>query len=98
VCRQKRVDLVLSNADTDARYRSVMTLSLVEVPVLSDCRTRAWDYVLRLGLGSYDAHFVALAVLLGIELWTFDKPLWKAVQADPGLAALVKLIGVDVAP
>lgn len=63
---------------TDAVERSVNRLNLLSIQLVSlgEMHLRALEIVRRFPeRKAYDSHFVALAELLGCELWTSDKKL-----------------------
>jgi predicted nucleic acid-binding protein len=83
--------------DVEAAYDDALAFGLVEVPgELEKHRDRAWADIRRLGLGSYDAYFLALACDLGLDVWTLDRNFRGKVSRDPALADRVKLIGEDI--
>jgi predicted nucleic acid-binding protein len=98
VCGRKIGEAGLSRLQVEQAYEDVVALPLREVAVLVDLRDAAWQLRLNLGVGSYDAYFLALAQDQGIEYWTFDQPLCRLVGADPAVRATVKLIGVEALP
>jgi predicted nucleic acid-binding protein len=54
----------------------------LELHYEADLHWRALDLASRLSLpAAYDAHYLALAELLGCEFWTLDRRLARAVQA-----------------
>jgi len=93
--------LGLSQPHVESAYQSMLQLSaawLTMLPTLVEPATRdeAWRLRLALGIASYDAHFVALALLYGVELWTFDQRLCSLASADARVRQSLRLIGVDV--
>ena len=79
-------------------YAELRAFGLIEIEgELVRCRDAAWQYVLSLNLGSYDAYFCAVAVERDLELWTLDEPLWKRTRSHAGLCGLVRLLGHDLA-
>jgi predicted nucleic acid-binding protein len=79
----------LAGSITDDRFavavRDLEDLDLDRYPTLRLMR-RAWE--LRANVTPYDAAYVALAEVLGCELWTADKRLTKA----PGPACPIRLL------
>lgn len=68
---------------TDAAVRSVNRLNLLPIDLISigEMHVRALEIVRRFPeRKAYDPHFVALADLLGCELWTSDKKLYNRVS------------------
>jgi predicted nucleic acid-binding protein len=68
---------------TDAAVRSVNRLNLLPIHLVStgEMHFRALEIVRRFPeRKAYDSHFVALADLLGCELWTSDKKLHNRVN------------------
>ena len=102
VCRSKLYPAsgaALSLADVETGYAAARAVGLTEVTgVLSAYRDDAWDLIKTLGLGSYDAYFLALASDLGLYLWTLDTRLKEKVSRSSQHAPRVKLLGVDVLP
>ena len=96
--RQQRDGLGLPLAAVDVAYSSVVALPLDEIAVLADMDLRddAWQLRRRLEVGSYDAHVLALARALDLELWTFDGSLCADVRPDPALRHRVRHVGVDI--
>jgi len=44
---------------------------------------RAWELAKRFNRPqAYDSHYLALAEILGLELWTADKRLYNTVESD----------------
>jgi predicted nucleic acid-binding protein len=79
----------LAGSITDARFAAAVDdlqdLDLERYPVLRFMR-RAWE--LRANVTPYDAAYVALAEVLGCELWTADQWLAKA----PGTACAIRVL------
>jgi predicted nucleic acid-binding protein len=79
----------LAGSITDDRFavavRDLEDLDLDRYPALRLMR-RAWE--LRANVTPYDAAYVALAEVLGCELWTADKRLAKA----PGPACPIRVL------
>jgi predicted nucleic acid-binding protein len=79
----------LAGSITDARFAAAVDdlqdLDLDRYPVLRFMR-RAWE--LRANVTPYDATYVALAEVLGCELWTADQRLAKA----PGPACAIRVV------
>lgn len=98
VCGRKLHEQNVDRPRVEQAYRDVEALPLEEVAVLVDLRDAAWQLRLDLGVGSYDAYFLALAQDQGIEYWTFDGAFCRLAGSDPSVRAMVKLIGVDALP
>lgn len=68
----------------EALARSALSAALnmegLEVVNSVDMHLRAWELALRLGLGTYDATYLALAEMRNCELWTADRRLYRSVQ------------------
>jgi len=93
--------LGLSQPHVESAYQSMLQLSvgwLMMLPALAEpaVRDEAWQLRLALGIESYDAHFVALALLYDVELWTFDQRVCSLASADARVRHSIKLVGVDV--
>lgn len=100
VCYQKTLPrgrrAVVSLADAEKQYQLAGTFGLAEFEgELTVYRLRAWDLVRLLGIGSYDAYFLALALDLGLPVWTFDRKFRDPVDQS-ALQGQVLLIGTDV--
>jgi predicted nucleic acid-binding protein len=100
ICYQKtqprgnRIPVALAVAD--AAYARAGAFALHEfTEALVDYRMTAWDLMRALGLGSYDAYYLALALDVGIPVWTFDQKFRDPVDAGPYQGAVL-LIGQDV--
>lgn len=68
---------------TDAAVRSLNRLNLLSIHLIStgEMHVRALEIVRRFPeRKAYDPHFVALADLLGCELWTSDKKLYNRLS------------------
>jgi predicted nucleic acid-binding protein len=80
----------LAGSIADARFAAAVSdledMELDRYPVLRFMR-RAWE--LRANVTPYDAAYVALAEVLGCELWTADRRLAKA----PGPACAIRVLG-----
>ncbi|MBI2300440.1 MAG: type II toxin-antitoxin system VapC family toxin [Armatimonadetes bacterium] len=99
ICRRKRDQNGLSLADIEQAYQDAQGLPVAEeASALARYRSRAWDLVRQLaGVGSYDCYYLALALDLGIPLWTFDRRFRDAVRPVGGqLAGVVLVVGEDV--
>jgi len=98
VCRKKRLLVGISSSDAETAYAMAGTSPLVEIPrVLEDLRADAWYWVTTLNLGSYDAHYLSLALALGLDVWTFDRGKFRdRTLGDPRTAGRVKVPGEDV--
>ena len=79
----------LAGSITDARFAAAVDdlsdLDLDRYPALRFMR-RAWE--LRANVTAYDAAYVALAEVLGCELWTADQRLAKA----PGPTCAIRVL------
>jgi predicted nucleic acid-binding protein len=95
VCVRKRDRDGLTQAEIDAAYGRAQALPLIEQDrTLERYRSAAWDLLARIsGVGSYDMYFLALAIDLGVPLWTFDAALCRAVQNEGSHAERVRLVG-----
>lgn len=80
----------LAGSIADARFAAAISdledIELDRYPVLRFMRL-AWE--LRGNVTPYDAAYVALAEILGCELWTADRRLAKA----PGPACAIRVLG-----
>ena len=99
LCRNKHYQDGVSWEDCLEHYAGTMELPRTDVPgILEECRDQAWEYIARLGLGSYDAYFLCLAVNLNLPIWTCDDPFYRICQRDPAMARFVLKLGVDITP
>jgi predicted nucleic acid-binding protein len=97
ICRKKwSPPSSLPRAQVALSYAAVQALPLVVIGDMKELRDDAWGLVRRLDVGSYDACYLALAVLLDVPLWTFDNDLWRRAQSDADTAARVQRVGIDV--
>ena len=95
---QQRDGLGLPLAEVTRAYEDAERLPLVQIPVLRELRSQAWDLRRRLDVSSYDAYYLALALQFGIELWTFDGDLRSLAETDPSTAGVVRIVGAGLRP
>ena len=89
----------LPRSSVEHAYTDLVGLGLVDLPALQDLRKEALELCLDLGLGSYDAYFLALADALGLSVWTLDEAFSSRANADPGRPSRVLLIqGITALP
>ena len=103
ICGKKRYATgsapALSLSDIQSAYEEAENLPLVEIPgELEQLRSEAWELRKRLGVGSFDAYYLALACELGVDVWTLDQDFRDLVNTNSQLEGRVKLVGVDVLP
>lgn len=81
---------LLSRGTAVAALRAVLALP-IRLHEDDGLHERALDLAGRFGLAAaYDAHYVALAEQLGVELWTADRRLARAVQEELSWVRLVE--------
>lgn len=93
----KKMSGGVGRADVEAAYLGAEAIGLKEMPVLECLRADAWQLILDYSLGSYDAYFLALAMELGIDLWTFDN-VSLCARLPVALRRHVVLLGADPFP
>jgi predicted nucleic acid-binding protein len=99
ICLRKRDEKGLSQAAIEAAYTDAQRLPVVsQTLALTRYRADAWDLMRQVsGVGSYDFYYLALAIDLGIEVWTFDRRLRDAWSGSGStMAGRVKVVGDDV--
>lgn len=86
----------LSPAQAETQYRKAQTLPLNESrTALADYREQAWKLIKELGVGSYDAYYLALGLDIGAAVWTFDAKFRNRVTGPRD--GQVLLLGTDPA-
>jgi len=99
ICRRKWNVFRVAREAVEASYEASLLAGLTEVSGgLTRFRAEAWKWVKALNVGSYDAYYLALALSLELDVWTFDRSFRDAALKDPRTAGRVSVPGEDVFP
>jgi predicted nucleic acid-binding protein len=86
----KRFRGVIPPDEAELMFKAFLLLGMRTVQP-ENLHEKAWELAQRFNRPqAYDSHYLALAELLGIELWTADKRLHNAVKDE---LAYVRLLG-----
>lgn len=102
ICGKKMFDPgegapALSLEEVDQAYEDATRAPLEEIGgELTDLRDDAWQLRKRTMIGSYDAYYLALALVFDTDVWTFDRRFRDRANADSECPQRVKHIGTDV--
>ena len=80
VLRERARRRQLSEALARSALAAALNMEGLEVVNSVDLHLHAWELALRLGLGTYDATYLALAEMKKCELWTANRRLYGSVQ------------------
>ena len=70
----------LSEALARSALSAALNMEGLEVVNSVGMHLHAWELAVRLGLGTHDATYLALAEMRNCELWTANRRLYKSVQ------------------